>query len=97
MICQNNSSWECPMDHVEQNSKADELTRNRFVERAVEAYQASSQNTVEDVQANNQNVQRDHGQVATIQTGNDGQQSALVASQEPIPQKRKNSQFYFIL
>ena len=72
------------MDHVEQNSKADELTRNRFVERAVEAYQASSQNTVEDVQANNQNDQRDHSQVASIQTGNNSQQSAHGGHSNPI-------------
>ena len=62
------------MDQVDQNSQADELTRNRFVERAVEAYQASAQITIENVQRNHENDQKDHDQIAAIQTSNDGQQ-----------------------
>ena len=71
MICQDGSSWKCPMDQIEQNLKADELTRNRFVERAVEAYQASAQNTNENVRNNHEN-----DQVTQAQTVSEGQQSA---------------------
>ena len=59
------------MDHIEQNLEVDELTRNRFVERAVEAYLASAQNTVEIVQNNHEN-----DQVIEAQTVSEGQQPA---------------------
>ena len=67
MISQDSASWRCPLDQIEQLFKADELTRVRFVERAVEAYQASAQNIVENVQNN---------QPTEAQTVSDGQQSA---------------------
>ena len=88
-------SWKCPMDQIEQNLEVDELTRNRFVERAVEAYLASAQNTVEIVQNNHEN-----DQVTEVQTVSEGQQSTddgrvnqiIAGSQTTVRDRNVNQQ-----
>lgn len=72
------------MDQEEQNSKADELTRNRFVERAVEAYQASAQNTEEHRQRNSGNHQSNDDEFSDEFSVDDGQQSTDGPQINPI-------------
>ena len=66
------------MDQIEQNLKADDLTRNRFVERAVEAYQASTQQTEGNVQRIHENNQQNNEQITEAQTVSDIQRNRLV-------------------
>jgi len=85
------------MDHVEQNSKADELTRIRFVERALEAYQASVQQTEGNVQRIHENNQQNNDQINEAQTDNEIQRNRLVkraveAYQAIIQQTEENVQ-----
>ena len=61
------------MDQIQQNTSADEMTRNFFVERAVEAYQENLQNEAQKNHKNNQAI--DHKSINLANQSADVQHS----------------------